>query len=111
MNQPLPPETHDEPLAPGQRLPVSDRKSLSPEAVAEIKAIASRYPDPLAGTLPGLYIAQREFGFLSLEAMREVARALGAPEAHVKEFIDYVLGPTGQRILRDEGLVPTGPTQ
>lgn len=35
----------------------------------------------------------------------------GAPLAHVKEFIDYVLGPTGQRILGDEGLVPVRPTK
>lgn len=83
MNHPLPPETSGAPLAPGQRLAESARKALSPEAVAEIQAIAARFPDPLAGTLPALYVAQREFGFLSLAAMREVARALAVPEAHV----------------------------
>jgi len=35
----------------------------------------------------------------------------GPPQGHVKEFIDYVLGPEGQKILRDEGLVPAGPTK
>lgn len=35
----------------------------------------------------------------------------GPPQGHVKEFIDFVLGPEGQQILRDEGLVPAGPTQ
>jgi NADH:ubiquinone oxidoreductase subunit E len=83
MNHPLTPETSNAPLAPGQRLPLSERTRLSPEAVAEIQAIAARFPDPLAGTLPALHIAQREFGFLSLAAMREVAQALGAPEGHV----------------------------
>jgi len=83
MNHPLTPETSAEPLAPGQRLPLSERKQLSPEAVAEIQAIAARYPDKLAGTLPALYIAQREFGFLSLVAMQEVAAALGVPVPHV----------------------------
>lgn len=83
MNHPLPPETSGMPLAPGQRLPESPRKQLSPEAVAEIQAIAARYPDRLAGTLPALYVAQREFGFLSLAAMKEVARALAVPDAHV----------------------------
>ena len=83
MNHPLNPETSDAPLAPGQRLPLSERKQLSPEAVAEIRAVAARYPDPLAGTLPALYIAQKEFGFLSLAAMTEVARALAVPEGHV----------------------------
>ena len=83
MNHPLPPETSETPLSPGQRLPLSERKQLSAEAVAEIQAIAAQYPDPLAGTLPALYIAQREFGFLSLAAMKEVALALKVPEGHV----------------------------
>lgn len=83
MNHPLPPETSATPMAPGLRLPLSERKQLSPESIAEIKAVAATYPDPLAGTLPALYIAQREFGFLSLGAMKEVARALEVPEGHV----------------------------
>ena len=36
MNHPQPPETSKEPLAPGQRLPESERRELSPEAIAEI---------------------------------------------------------------------------
>ena len=83
MNHALPPETSDTPLSPGQRLPLSERTELSAESVAEIQAIAAKYPDPLAGTLPALYVAQREFGFLSLAAMKEVARALKVPEGHV----------------------------
>jgi len=83
MNHALPPETSDKPLSPGQRLPLSERKHLSPEAIAEIQAIAAKFPDKLAGTMPALYIAQREFGFLSLAAMQEVAHALGVPEGHV----------------------------
>lgn len=77
------PSAVEPPLAPGQRLPLSSRRQLSPEAVAEIQAIAARYPDRLAATLPALYIAQKEFGFLSLAAMQEVAKAVGAPEGHV----------------------------
>jgi NADH-quinone oxidoreductase E subunit len=70
-------------LAPGQRLPESQRRSLSVAAVAEIEALAARYPDRLAATLPALYIAQKEFGFVSLSAMRDVARVLAVPEGHV----------------------------
>ncbi len=83
MNHPLPPETSDVPLAPGERLPKAQREKLSPEAVARIQAVASQFPDRMAGTLPALYIAQKEFGFLSLGAMKEVAAALGVTEAHV----------------------------
>ena len=83
MNHPLPPETFDLPLAPGQRLPPSERKDFSPEAIAEIQTVAAKYPDKLAATLPALHIAQREFGFVSLAAMKAVAKALGIPEGHV----------------------------
>ena len=83
MNHPQTPETSEVPLAPGMRLPLSRRTRLSEEAVAEIRAVAAKYPDKLAGTLPALYIAQREFGFLSLAAMKEVATALEVPEGHV----------------------------
>jgi len=78
-----PPETNEAVLAPGQRLPLSDRRQLSAEAAEEIKALASKYPDKLAATLPALYVAQKDFGFVSLSAMQEVARVLGISEAHV----------------------------
>jgi NADH:ubiquinone oxidoreductase subunit E len=83
MNHPLPPETSDHALASGERLPKSERTDFSAEAIAEIQTIAAKYPDKLAATLPALYIAQRDFGFVSLDAMKAVARALSIPEGHV----------------------------
>jgi NADH-quinone oxidoreductase E subunit len=83
MNHPLPPETSDRPLATGERLPKSEVTAFSAAAVQEIQDIAARYPDKLAATLPALHIAQREFGFVSLEAMKAVAKALSIPEGHV----------------------------
>ncbi|HTL99411.1 MAG TPA: NAD(P)H-dependent oxidoreductase subunit E [Holophagaceae bacterium] len=83
MNHPLPPETMDHPMAPGERLPKSERTEFSAEALAEIAAIAAKYPDKLAATLPALHIAQRDFGFVSLAAMKAVAKALSIPEGHV----------------------------
>jgi NADH:ubiquinone oxidoreductase subunit E len=83
MNHPMPPETSPVPLAPGQRLQESTRQELSPGALEEIKALAGRYPERLSATLPALYVAQRDFGFLSLAAMRQVAKALQVPEGHI----------------------------
>jgi NADH:ubiquinone oxidoreductase subunit E len=77
------PQPAGPPLAPGQRLPESARRQLSSEAVAEIQALAGTFPDRLAATLPALYRAQKDFGFLSLAAMQEVARVLAVPEGHV----------------------------
>ena len=71
------------PLAPGQRLPESRLRQLSAQATAEIQTLAAKYPDKLAATLPALYIAQKDFGFVSLSAMLEVAKVLGVPEGHV----------------------------
>lgn len=83
MSHTHPTDTSNEILAPGQRLPESERKAFSAEAVAEIQAIMAKFPDKMAATLPALYIAQREFGFVSLSAMRAVAEVIGIPEAHV----------------------------
>jgi NADH-quinone oxidoreductase E subunit len=53
-------------------------------ALQEIHNIQSSYPDRESALLPALYIAQREFGWLSNEALLLVAKALSLPEARVR---------------------------
>jgi len=50
----------------------------------EIDEIRARYPDARSALLPSLYIAQREFGWLSREAMSAVSKTLNVPEASVR---------------------------
>jgi NADH-quinone oxidoreductase E subunit len=50
----------------------------------EIDEIRVKYPDRRSALLPSLYIAQREFGWLSQEAMRCVAKALNLSESIVR---------------------------
>jgi len=50
----------------------------------EIDKIKAKYPDPKSALLPALYIAQREFGWLSQEAMVCVAHTLNIPGAVVR---------------------------
>ncbi|MBI4697689.1 MAG: NADH-quinone oxidoreductase subunit NuoE [Nitrospirae bacterium] len=50
----------------------------------EIDDIKVRYPDVRSALLPALYIAQKEYGWLSSEAMAAVAKALDLPEAAVR---------------------------
>nr|AXS01340.1 hypothetical protein [uncultured bacterium] len=69
--------------APGQRLARSERATLSESAEAQIRALATRYPDVLAATIPALYVAQADMGFVGLSAMQEVARVLDVPRPHV----------------------------
>jgi len=83
MNHSPSPNTEKKSLAPGQNLEKSDKQRLSESAEAEIRSLAVRYPDKLAASLPALYVAQNDMGFVSLEAMQEVARVLDIPRAHV----------------------------
>jgi len=57
---------------------------LSETAIKELEEIKKSYPDPKSALLPALYIAQREFGWLSPEAIESVAKALNLPEAMVR---------------------------
>lgn len=57
---------------------------FSETVLKEIDEIKGRYPDSRSALLPSLYVAQREFGWLSHEAMSYVARTLNLPEAIVR---------------------------
>ncbi|MEF9426704.1 MAG: NAD(P)H-dependent oxidoreductase subunit E, partial [Candidatus Mariimomonas ferrooxydans] len=57
---------------------------FSNTVLKEIEEIKARYPDSKSAVLPALYIAQREFGWLSHEAMLCVAKTLNMPEATVR---------------------------
>ncbi|MCK5427390.1 MAG: NAD(P)H-dependent oxidoreductase subunit E, partial [Thermodesulfovibrionia bacterium] len=50
----------------------------------ELEDIKGRYPEYKSAVLPALYIAQREFGWLSNEAILSVAKSLSIPEALVR---------------------------
>jgi len=56
---------------------------FSAEVRGELQRIVSRYPTPEAAILPALYLAQREFGHVSLEAMSLVARELSVSPARI----------------------------
>ncbi len=57
---------------------------LKAPALRELAAVRERYPDARAAVLPALYIAQREFGWLSPEAIKSVSSALNVPPALVR---------------------------
>jgi NADH-quinone oxidoreductase E subunit len=58
--------------------------AFSDTARRELEAILSRYPDKEAAILPALYLAQREFGYLSDEAIVVVADLLGFTPARIE---------------------------
>jgi len=69
----------------------------------EIREAAAPYPDARSGVMNGLHLAQEQYGWLPLEALREVADALDLTPAHVQavaSFYDmYHLAPVGEHLV------------
>jgi NADH-quinone oxidoreductase subunit E len=77
---------------------VIDQKMFS-----EIRAVARQYPDPKSAILPALRIAQEQHGWLSREALEQVADALDLTPAYcmsVASFYDmFHLEPVGTHMV------------
>ncbi|GAB4534667.1 MAG: NADH-quinone oxidoreductase subunit NuoE [Thermodesulfovibrionia bacterium] len=77
---------------------------LSETAIRELNEIRKRYPDRKGALLPALHIAQREFGWLSDDAMSAVADILNLTEAEVKGTASFYsmfrFKPMGRNIIQ-----------
>jgi NADH-quinone oxidoreductase subunit E len=73
------------------------------ELYDEIQEFAARYPDPRSAVMPALRAAQERYGWLTPEALREVAEALDLTPAYCKgiaSFYDmYHLQPVGRHTV------------
>jgi NADH-quinone oxidoreductase E subunit len=58
-------------------------------AKAELDELLTRYPTKMAALLPALWIVQRERGWVSQEAMTEVAQVLELTPAYVKGVVTF----------------------
>ena len=58
--------------------------ALSAHLIDEIKALPARYPQPRSAVMPALDLAQEELGYLTPEAMTEVATALQLDAGYVE---------------------------
>ncbi len=69
----------------------------------EIQTFAARYPDSRSAVMPALRAAQERYGWLSPDALREVAAALDLTPAYCKAiatFYDmYHLEPVGRHVV------------
>jgi NADH-quinone oxidoreductase subunit E len=69
----------------------------------EIETMMAEYPDGRSATLPALRLAQERYGWLSPDALREVANALGTTPAYcesVASFYDMLhLAPVGRHLV------------
>jgi NADH-quinone oxidoreductase subunit E len=68
---------------------IAHEKILTPEMVAEIEALAPRYPDRRALTLPALHIVHQALRQVPLQAVVEIAQVLGLPPAEVQDTLTF----------------------
>ena len=62
---------------------------FSPASQAKFETIVARYPVRRAAIMPTLWLAQEEFGYLTLEAMEYVAELLGLSPAFVASVASF----------------------
>ena len=76
---------------------------VDPELKDEIEYRMSLYPDPRSAVLPALKAAQRHHGYLSTEALRQVAAVMKVTPAHlsaIASFYDMLNEePVGRRYI------------
>jgi NADH-quinone oxidoreductase subunit E len=69
----------------------------------EVQELKSQYPDRHSAVLPALRLAQEKHGYLSPEALRECAAALGTTPAYcesIASFYDmFHLAPVGRHMI------------
>ena len=70
----------------------------------ELDAILSKYPDRRSAILPLLYIAQKEYGYCTDDAIRQVAELVGVEPTHVRSVVGfytlYYDHPVGQHVVQ-----------
>ena len=62
---------------------------FSDESLKKFEKIVARYPKKDGAMLPVLYLAQREFGYLSSEAIEYVAKIMELPVARVYGVVTF----------------------
>jgi NADH-quinone oxidoreductase subunit E len=74
--------------------------ALAKPTVEEIKARAARYPSKQSAIIPALWAVQHEQGYVSKEAMGEIAQILGLPpsliEATASFYSMFLTRPEGR---------------
>lgn len=76
---------------------------LAEKYADEIQAVLAKYPDKRSAVLPLMYLAQEEYGFMSREAMRDVAGVLDLDPTEVLSLAGFYTlfyeEPVGKYVL------------
>lgn len=77
---------------------------ISPETRSKIEALKAKYPLARSALVPALHLAQREIGYLSPEAMREVAALVGVPPVEAASVASFYTmlqrKPVGRHVIQ-----------
>jgi NADH-quinone oxidoreductase subunit E len=68
---------------------IAPKRVLTDEMVAKIEALAPRYPNRRALTLPALHIVNAELRHVPMEAVVEIAQVLGLAPAEVQDTLTF----------------------
>jgi NADH-quinone oxidoreductase E subunit len=63
--------------------------AFSEESLQEYERIVARYPSRRAAIMPVLWLAQRDFGYLSVEVQEYVAQLMGFPLAWISGLASF----------------------
>jgi len=70
----------------------------------QIETLLARYPDKRSAILPLLYLAQKEYGYCTDEAIRQVAELVGVEPTHVRSIVGFYTllydHPVGKHIIQ-----------
>ncbi|MDQ6995867.1 MAG: NAD(P)H-dependent oxidoreductase subunit E, partial [Mariprofundus sp.] len=67
----------------------SDAVHFSDERLAEIAKLVKRYPGQQSALMPVLYMAQEDFGYISMDAQKMIAGVLGLRLMQVREVVTF----------------------
>lgn len=62
---------------------------FSPENLLKIKALKKRYPDQKALSLPCLWMAQYQEGYISISAMDAISEEIGIPPMEIYRVVTF----------------------
>ena len=64
-------------------------KEFSQETLEEFNEILKRYPTKMAASLPALYLAQRDFGFITDEMIEYIAGLIAVTPAELYNVVSF----------------------
>ncbi|HID37437.1 MAG TPA: NAD(P)H-dependent oxidoreductase subunit E [Ghiorsea sp.] len=67
----------------------SNQPCFSEKRLAEIETLVKRYPSAKSALMPVLYMAQEDFGYLTMETQQMIAGVLGLKIMEVREVVTF----------------------